>query len=377
MQLSYWERKTYFENVDVVIIGSGIVGLNAAINLRLKYPESKIVIVERGFLPYGASTRNAGFACFGSVSELLDDLTRMSEQEVFALVEKRWKGLARLRKLLGDDAIGFEMKGGYEVFTDKDKSCYDDCADKIDYLNNELKLIIGSEKIYTSNDEEIKKFGLQKVNHLIKNNFEGQIDTGNMMDALLNLALHHNIKILNGVDITHFEESENDIKLFTNQDFNFNAKKLLACTNGFARRLIPELEVNPARAQVLITTPIKDLKVSGTFHYDKGYYYFRDIDNRILFGGGRNLDFKTEETDEFGLTQLVQNKLEELLRQVILPNSDYRIEQRWSGIMGLGNTKTTIVKQVSINCYCAVRMGGMGVAIGSMIGQEAAEMVEL
>ena len=58
--------------------------------------------------------------------------------------------------------------------------------------------------------------------------------------------------------------------------------------------------MQPARAQVLITKPIKNLQIKGTFHLDKGYYYFRNIDNRILFGGGRNLDFKTEETSEFG-----------------------------------------------------------------------------
>lgn len=377
MQLSYWESKIYFSNVDIVIIGSGIVGLNAAINLRLKYPQSKIVIVERGFLPYGASTRNAGFACFGSVSELLDDLKIMPADEVFQLVEKRWKGLVRLRQLLGDDAIGFQMKGGYEVFTDSDKSCFENCASNIDYFNTELKTIIGDKHVYTLKDDEIKTFGFGKVNHLIKNNFEGQIDTGKMMEALLNLALQHNIKILNGIDVTHVEENENGIKLFTNHDFSFASSKLLVCTNGFAKRLLPELAVNPARAQVIITSPIKNLKVNGTFHYDKGYYYFRDIDNRILFGGGRNLDFETEATDEFGLTPMVQNKLDELLHTVIIPGVDFSIEQRWSGIMGLGNTKSTIVKQVTKNTYCAVRMGGMGIAIGSLIGQEAAEMLEL
>lgn len=29
---------------------------------------------------------------------------------------------------------------------------------------------------------------------------------------------------------------------------------------------------------------------------DEGFYYFRDIDGRLLFGGGRNTDFKTDET---------------------------------------------------------------------------------
>jgi glycine/D-amino acid oxidase-like deaminating enzyme len=110
-------------------------------------------------------------------------------------------------------------------------------------------------------------------------------------------------------------------------------------------------------------------------HYDKGYFYFRNVGNRLLFGGGRNLDFATEKTTTFGLTSLVQNKLEELLRDVILPGKQPKIEQRWSGIMGLGPTKTTIVKKITNGLYCAVRMGGMGVAIGTLVGEEAADLV--
>jgi protoporphyrinogen oxidase len=90
MNLSFWEHKHWFKNIDFAIIGSGIVGLNCALNLRKKYPKAKIVVFEKGLLPEGASTKNAGFACFGSVSEILDDLTRMSESEVLNLIDKRW-----------------------------------------------------------------------------------------------------------------------------------------------------------------------------------------------------------------------------------------------------------------------------------------------
>ena len=94
-----------------------------------------------------------------------------------------------------------------------------------------------------------------------------------------------------------------------------------------------------------------------------------------MFGGGRNLDFKTEETKEFGLTVLVQNKLGELLKNIILPYTKYSVDMRWSGIMGIGPQKKSIVKAVSKNVFCAVRMGGMGIAIGSLVGEEVAEMV--
>jgi glycine/D-amino acid oxidase-like deaminating enzyme len=109
---------------------------------------------------------------------------------------------------------------------------------------------------------------------------------------------------------------------------------------------------------------------------DKGYYYFRNIDNRILLGGGRNLAFEEETTTKLGQTELIQNRLEELLKEVILPNTDFKIAHRWSGIMGLGSAKNPIVEQLSEHVYCGVRLGGMGVAIGSLIGQELADLVK-
>ena len=71
---SYWEYKNWITDIDFAIVGSGIVGLNCALALREKYPSASILVLEKGILPQGASTKNAGFACFGSLSELLDDL---------------------------------------------------------------------------------------------------------------------------------------------------------------------------------------------------------------------------------------------------------------------------------------------------------------
>ena len=134
-------------------------------------------------------------------------------------------------------------------------------------------------------------------------------------------------------------------------------------------------DVAPARAQVLITKPIRNLKLKGTFHYDEGFYYFRNIDDRILLGGGRNLDLKGETTTKIDITPKIQNQLEYLLKTVIIPNQKFEIEHRWSGIMGVGSEKKPIIKHVSPNVVCAVRMGGMGVAIGSLVGKEAAELI--
>ena len=193
------------------------------------------------------------------------------------------------------------------------------------------------------------------------------------MLALLKKAQVLGIKILNTVEVLKFHEDNSLVKVETNE-LEITTSKLVIATNGFASQLINE-NVKPARAQVLITKPVENLHIKGTFHLHRGYYYFRNIDNRILLGGGRNLDLEGEETMEFGQTLLVQNKLETLLKETILPDIPFEIEHRWSGIMGLGNQKKALVKQLSNNVYCGVRLGGMGIAIGSLIGKELSDLI--
>jgi glycine/D-amino acid oxidase-like deaminating enzyme len=371
MNLSYWELKNWFANVDFTIVGSGIVGLHCALALCEKYPESKILILEKGILPQGASTKNAGFACFGSISEILDDLKSHTEEEVIQLIQKRWNGLQLLRKNLGDSVIDFKPYGGYELFLKDDESIYNECLQKLPFINEILKPIFRNE-IFT---KEVDRFDFKGIqDYLIFNPYEAQIDTGKMMHALLQKANSNNIMILNQVEVSAFHEKRDSVEVAIG-DFIFSTKKLLFATNGFASQLTNN-QVKPARAQVLITEPIPNLDIKGTFHLDKGYYYFRNIDDRILLGGGRNLDFEGETTTELDQTELIQNRLEELLKEVILPNTDFKIAHRWSGIMGLGSSKNPFVEQLSENVYCGVRLGGMGVAIGSLTGQELADLVK-
>lgn len=371
MNVSYWEIKSWFSNLDYTIVGSGIVGLNCALQLKSKYPKARILVLERGMLPQGASTKNAGFACFGSLSEILEDLKTHSEEEVIELLKKRKEGLDLLRKNLLDTKIDYKPFGGYELFNENDDELYEHCISQKDNINALLEPIF-KDDVYsiTSNLFEFK--GIK--DKYIFNQFEGQIDTGRMMEALLQKASSLGIKILNNITVESFVESNNMVNVMTNL-LEFKTNKLFIATNGFAKQLLDE-EIKPARAQVLITKPIKNLHIKGTFHLDKGYYYFRNIDNRILFGGGRNLDFKAEETTVMEETKLIQNKLEALLKTTILPNTLFEIDHRWSGIMGVGNQKKPIVKQIGNHVFCGVRLGGMGIAIGSSVGMELASLLK-
>ena len=369
MELSYWEYKSLLSNVDFTIVGSGIVGLSTALSLKEKYPKANVLILEKGVLPQGASTKNAGFACFGSISEVLSDLKSHSEEEVTKLVGQRWEGIQVLRRLLGDKNIGFELLGGHEIFLEHDTELYENCLANLRKVNGLLAPIFGGTPFYKFENT----FGFKGIKpNYITHRFEGQIDTGNMMLRLLDLTQRTGVRILNNITVKSFQEKGESVEVLTDQ-FQFETKKMFLATNGFSKQIFNE-DVEPARAQVLITKPIDDLKIEGTFHFDRGYYYFRNIDGRILLGGGRNLDYKTEETTEFGQTSLVQNELERFLKEIILPDTPFEVHRRWSGIMGIGKQKKPIVKQLSNHVFCGIRLGGMGVAIGSLIGKKLAAM---
>lgn len=370
---SFWEYQEWFKDVDYAIVGSGIVGLQCGIALRKKHPKAKIIILERGYLPSGASSKNAGFACFGSPSEILDDLKTNSPEQVAALVELRAKGLEILKENCGEKEINFLQLGSHEVFTNSEDELYDECNSRMEELNQLLHPIF-KENIFENADENISRFGFNNVKHLIKNKLEGQIDTGKMIQRLIHIARANNIDIINGAEVSNIEDHSNGADIELNGDYVFKAKNVLIANNGFAAKLLPELDVKPARAQVLVTSPVEGLKLSGTFHMLEGYYYFRNIDNRILFGGGRNLDFEGETTTELNISELIQNDLEDKLKEIIIPGQSFEVEHRWAGVMGVGETKKPIVKHVSSNVICGVRMGGMGVAIGSIIGSQMADL---
>lgn len=365
--LSIWEKRSFI-NYDIIIIGAGITGLSTAASLKEKQPSLDILVLERGLLPTGASTKNAGFACFGSLTELQNDLENLGEQKTLELVEMRWNGLLKTRSRVGDKKIGFAQKGGYELLFDRE-----DMNDSIDYFNKLLRPIFNKE-VFRDATSQLSSTGFGMTEQLLYNQFEGQIDTGLLMRNLWRYCNELGIQIITGALVTHLEQN----KVIANIRHSFAAKRIVLCTNAFTNGLIEDnytRDIQPGRGIVLAIAPKQKLSFEGTFHYDQGYYYFRDLDDLLIYGGGRNLDPDTENTTLFEINQTIREKLIHDLDHIILPNQSYEILQEWSGIMAFGSNKYPIIQRHPSGWYLGVRLGGMGVAIGSQVGEELAHMV--
>lgn len=369
--LSFWE-KDHFLNYDDIVIGGGIVGLSTAVSLKEKEPAKRVLVLEKGVFPSGASTKNAGFSCFGSLTEILADLETMSAGDVVELVDLRWRGLTLLQERLGAENIDFHQWGGYELLAGEQVNA----LDRIDEIND-LLLPLFNKKVYHLSTEKLDEFGFNKerVDELVFNPFEGQIHTGKMMKSLQAYAAAQGVEILTGVSVGRIDEDGSHVCVRISEDLSFRANQIAICTNAFSKKILPELPLAPGRGSVLVTKPIKELPFKGTFHYEQGYYYFRNFENRVIFGGGRNLAKEEEETTEFGINEQILNRLTADLHDMILPGYDVEIDQVWSGIMAFGDDKRPIMKKHSDKIFLGLRLGGMGVAIGSKMGLELAQMM--
>lgn len=372
--LSFWERES-FTTFDFIIVGGGITGLSTALSLKEKQSQASVLVLERGIWPSGASTRNAGFACYGSAAEILADIKKVGETKALELVALRKNGLERLLSRLGADCMDYIQDGGGEFL----KTSEGITRDHWEYLNSIMHPIFGV-PVFKENPERVKHsaFGMDDFDIFIENTVEGQIDTGKTMRALMELAAAKGVMMLSGCEVKSINHDDLGVyiqvkaPIFGN-DYIFKAQKCAVTTNAFLKQLLPELDVKPGRGQILITKPIEALPFQGIYHFDEGYYYFRNIGNRVLFGGGRNLNFEGEATAEFGITDQIQSALEYHLTHTILPGRAYEIEMRWSGIMAFGEEKWPILKTIGSRMVVAGRMNGMGIAIGSEVGAQAAD----
>jgi len=365
--LSYWEKQSLLQ-YDYIIAGGGIVGLSTAISLREAQPQARVLILEKGVLPTGASTKNAGFACIGSLTELLADLRVLPEDDVLALVALRWKGLQALRHRVGDQHMDYREHGSYELIGEQEMPA----LSAIDRMNELLRPLLGGDAFTLDTSD----FGFNPgyVKALVRNNFEGELHTGKMMRRLIDLALYYGVEIKTGCAITGISESAEGVYVSVGE-YPFIAKQLGICTNAFTRELFADLDVVPGRGQVLITDPIPELPFKGIYHMDEGYYYFRELEGRVLFGGGRNMDFAGETTTAFELNTNIHTELENRLRHIILPGFSFNIADRWAGIMAFGQNRQPVIRRHSARIALGVRMGGMGVAIGTAIGAQLADIL--
>lgn len=354
---SIWEKESFLSPCHLAVVGAGIVGLSSALFYKRKFPGRRVMVFDKGALPEGASTRNAGFACVGSISEHVADMEKESREEVGRRIARRYRGLRLLRETLGDEAIGYESCGGCDFFTGREAR--EHSLEHLEMFNDWLEELTGESEVYRP--DTLNGYPV------VRNRLEGALRPGLMMQRLAGLAAAEGVEIRWNSPVARVAEGTVE----TEGGPAWEAERILVACNGFTKRLLPEIPVRPARGLVLVTAPLDELPWRGIFHHDRGYVYFRNVDDRLLIGGARNLAMDEEETDRFGINETIRAHLEAFVDEHLLPGRDWQVDYRWSGIMGFTSTKSPVVREATPGIHVAAGLSGMGIAIGMEVAREA------
>ncbi len=354
-QPSYWEREEWFKPADLIIVGAGIVGTSTALFYKEIYPDHDVVIIERGPSPMGASTRNAGFSCIGSISEHLADIELTGIETVLKRIQRRWNGLKLLKGTMGEESIGYHHTGGYELFYED--QLFHKCRSQIGTMNQHLLSLLGEEEVYSETVYE----GVPAI----LNRLDGSINSGKLMRSLHQRVSALGVRTLWSSEVKSVEGGA----VYLKDGAEFKADKIALTVNGFVSGL-SDIDVLPARGYVFVTQPIDGLKWRGTFNYNEGYVYFRNVEDRLLLGGGRDVAKEEETTSEFGVNPKIKEYLIAFANEKLQLPQGWEIDLEWSGIMGVTPDKEPVIREVKPGVWTAAGLSGMGIAIGMEVARE-------
>ncbi len=369
MNASYWEENYWPQPYDFLIIGMGLTGLRTGLELRAKQPKARIAVVDRHAWSKGASLRNAGFACFANIGEILDDLNHISEEEVYSLCKQRYEGIKWLNDELGS-RIDLINSGSFESFSSNNKHDLERSLDYLQRANTLMYDLLGLDVVFSFSSNSYIQSGLGSI----QNKYEGELNTAKLYAALIERSKEAEIALYGGCTYqSHTQTSK--LEVHFEEGHTLKTSHLLLCTNAMASSHTSE-DVLPARGLVIVSEQIEGLELRGTHMFNKGYYYWRAIDQKIMLGGARNIDKRVEETTEFGVNQKIYKELKRFLIEEIL-DKEVQIGHKWSGIMAMskGGSKKPLVKKLEPNIYLGARLGGMGVALSADVGAKLADLV--
>lgn len=361
MSISYWLDKSAgstTKTYDFVIVGGGIAGLSSAYWLQRSHPQSKIAILEKNRIGFGASGRNAGFVTCGSISHFI----KLEKQFGLEKALEIWKFSEKNRDLMLEHVI-------------------EDAADEVDFRKtgactvapNEERLEAFKVAAKTMRDHGIDA---QEVSSAFMESdygvlgFQGGVQysgDGFVHPIKLLERLKSKLKadIYEGTEVFEFVRKGSSQILKTDHGV-FETPKVLLTLNAYLPLVMPEMShlITPNRGQVLVTEPLPPF-VRGPCYLTKFLCYFRQLPTgHLLIGGFRNLSEATENNVADQTTEVIQNALIDFVRKTFKYGKEAKIAYRWSGIMGFTPDEQMMIGPTPENTNIHLMAGCSGHGMG-------------
>ncbi len=355
---------------DVVIVGSGYTGLSAALTLLRR---GRIAIVlERGFLGYGASTRNGGQVGSGNQKFRVKKLVELrGRAKAIELLREGTRMLDSIAEFIACERINchFMRCGRFRGATRPGH--YEAMARDME----DLRDVAGVESFMVPRTEQHKEIGSDVF-------FGGSVLPH---DASLHPGLYHAGLMQRVEDAGGTVFGESGATSITRQGQGFavttvretiTCRDVIIATNGYTDGLVPELRqlIVPVGSGMIATGVIPSelyekllpqQRVYG--NTNRVFSYFRGApgERRIIWGG-RVARFGSADTPR-AYAHLARDMLH------VFPDlKDVPITHAWDGLIGYTHDEVPHLGRTMDGLYFAVGYCGTGVSRATYFGNKIA-----
>jgi glycine/D-amino acid oxidase-like deaminating enzyme len=336
------------DRADVLVIGGGIAGTSLLHLLSERGFDA--VLVERSHLAAGASGRNAGFLLAGVADCYAEAVRIYGREKAREVWHSTNENQDRMLEAANGDDVGHYRLGSMTLASGEEERAR---------LEESAQLL------------REDGFDAHWDGQRLLNPRDGEIDPAAMVGALARRAPQGAIR--EGVEVTAIEAGSGEVTVRAGER-ECRAGVVILATNAYTSLLVPQLNIQPTRAQMLASAPRSRRVCDMPTYSHFGYRYWRQLPSgEVLIGGWRDTSLASEVTDEDEPTPQIQGHLDEQLARM----GGAEVTHRWAGIMGFTDSGLPLVGPVDgmRNVFACAGFNGHGMGFAFMSAKRLVEML--
>lgn len=363
-------------DADVAIIGAGITGLSAACHLKARFPQLRVVVLERERVGFGASGRSSGALTDIPERRWAYKLARDGLEETHRAAAFQRSGVETVLSLIREGEIDCDLGSPGYLMLGLDRH--------IPQLRCEAEAMqrFGRQGRFLTRDE-VKTFVRQDFYEAGVYAPAYWLNPGRYVRGLARLAKRRGVRIFERSAVMRIDPGD-PTRLRLSGGYEVRARAVVLATNGYTPRLgFFRHRIFPVHTCAVATEELSPSELSSLGWQGRevifeaaqvGHTFCLTADDRLVCRGTLHYQFN-DGVRPFDLTE-VEARLTEAIQHRFPQLKPVRISHRWSGVLGMTRWFYPSIGRLESkgDILHGVGYSGHGIAYATLAGRLVTEM---